>query len=147
MSMRTQAHPTSSGRDHYIDAHDVVRGQTRYHCEQDLSRISLERAHRSDQAIQQYLRSRPAQASSLKVYLFPKAPRNNVECVTKPDVFSRHAIFEIVSKHGLHNTARAASAARSHSPFMQESTMSTCWRRPSLFCSQWEPDVGFIGIA
>ena len=32
----------------------------------------------------------------------------------------RHAIVEIVSKHGLHNAARAAWAVRSRSPFMQD---------------------------
>ena len=32
----------------------------------------------------------------------------------------RHAIVEIVSKHGLHNAARAAWAVRSRSPFTQD---------------------------
>ena len=38
------------------------------------------------------------------------------------DIFKdlRHTIVEIVSKHGLHNAARAAWTARTRSPFMQD---------------------------
>ena len=45
------------------------------------------------------------------------APRAGTSNVFKD---FRHAIVEIVSKHGLHNAARAAWAARSRSPFMRD---------------------------
>ena len=40
-SHRCQVQPSSSGQDQHVDTHGVIRGQRRYHCAQDLSRISL----------------------------------------------------------------------------------------------------------
>ena len=45
------------------------------------------------------------------------APRAGISDITKD---LRHAIIEIVSKHGLHHVARGAWAVQSRSPFMQD---------------------------
>ena len=139
-----------SGRDHNIDAHDVVRGQTRYHCKQDFSSISLERAHRSNQGIQQYPRSRPAQASSLKVYLLPKAPRNVAESLNMSR--NQRCSRDTPYSRSFPNTDPTTQPGR-HG--RHEATHLSCrkaqcqhlGRRPSLFCSQQDPDIGFIDIA
>ena len=82
----------------------------------------------------------------------------------------RHAIIDIVSKHGLHNAARAAWAVRSLSPFMTDkhnddilaatkSLLQSAGLHPNLsvhpnepfrlglFSNRLQPDIGLIDMA